>query len=132
MIFSGCFGLRNGVKSTFDPLLETMSPIKGPVKRKNTSPYKKIHLFSLVLLLSHQHSFAFAPCSAPVTLQAGGPSGSRLLLFAAQPRPFDGRQGNAGLVLIPSLFSCCMKTIMKYLFCFYFIGGVVRVFILDR
>ncbi len=25
--------------------IEMGSPIKGPVKRKNTSPYKKIHLF---------------------------------------------------------------------------------------
>jgi hypothetical protein len=26
------------------------SPIKGPVKRKNTSPYKKTHLFFACLL----------------------------------------------------------------------------------
>jgi len=35
------------------------SPIKGPVKRKNTSPYKKKYIFfSLVILLSHQQSLA--------------------------------------------------------------------------
>jgi hypothetical protein len=46
---------------------EMGSPIKGPVKRKNTSPSKKIHLFSLVLLLSRQHSLALlSPFFAPV------------------------------------------------------------------
>jgi len=48
------------------------SPIKGPVKRKNTSPSKKIHFFVLVLSLLHQHSLVFASCSAPVTHQGQG------------------------------------------------------------
>jgi hypothetical protein len=69
------------------------SPIKGPGKRKNTSPSKKIHLFSLVLLLSHQHSLAllspfFAPVisfssvsSQPKLIRTSHPSGSRQLCF---------------------------------------------------
>ena len=35
--------------------------IKGPVKRKNTFPPKKIHLFLLVLSLSYQHRLALSP-----------------------------------------------------------------------
>jgi hypothetical protein len=34
------------------------APIKGPVKRKNSSPSEKYIFFSLVLSLSFQHSLA--------------------------------------------------------------------------
>ena len=78
----------------FVHLERKIGPIKGPVKRKNTSPYKKKYIFfSLVLLLSHQHSLALlSPFSLPLFLSyrfvisillihASHPSGSRQLCF---------------------------------------------------
>ena len=37
--------IKESEKKVEEKTEEMGSPIKGPVKRKNTSPYKKIHLF---------------------------------------------------------------------------------------
>jgi hypothetical protein len=37
------------------------SPIKGPVKRKNTSPWQKKSLFSLGSYQQYQHGLVFTP-----------------------------------------------------------------------
>ena len=86
---------RNRFQKSVKLIQRNRYPLRGRSREKTPLHAKKYIFFSLVLLLSRQHSLVFASCSTPVTsfdfrfsasipmlIRTSHPSGSRLVCFS--------------------------------------------------